>query len=82
MKTENAILISVLDNGTGIDPSELPKLFNLTQVVTTKGTAGEDGAGLGLLICKNFVEKHGGKIWVESQQGIGSNFKFTLPLPD
>jgi two-component system sensor histidine kinase/response regulator len=73
------VTISVSDNGTGIPPDNLSKLFDISEVLTTKGTAGESGTGLGLLLSKEFVEKHGGKIWVESQEGIGSDFKFTLP---
>jgi len=57
----------------------LAKLFDISQVFTTTGTAKETGTGLGLLLCKEFVEKHGGKIWVESEVGKGSDFKFTLP---
>jgi len=72
--------ISVSDNGIGIEPDSLAKLFNISEVITTKGTAKETGTGLGLLLCKEFVEKHGGKIWVESEVGKGSNFKFTLPI--
>jgi signal transduction histidine kinase len=74
------ITISVADNGIGIAPHNLIKLFEMAEVITTKGTAEETGTGLGLLLCKEFVEKHGGKIWVESEVGKGSNFKFTLPL--
>jgi PAS domain S-box-containing protein len=77
--TEN-VTVSVLDNGVGIRAEDLTKLFNISEVLTTKGTAEETGTGLGLLLCKEFVEKNGGKIWVESEFGKGSNFKFTLPL--
>jgi signal transduction histidine kinase len=74
------VTISVSDNGIGIKPDDLIKLFDISQVLTTTGTAKETGSGLGLLLCKEFVEKHGGKIWVESEVGRGSEFKFTLPL--
>jgi signal transduction histidine kinase len=74
------ITISVSDNGIGIAPLNLMKLFEMAKVSTTKGTAEETGTGLGLLLCKEFVEKHGGKIWVESEVGKGSDFKFTLPI--
>ena len=72
--------ITVSDNGVGISPDTLLKLFDISEKITTEGTAGEKGTGLGLLLCKEFVEKHGGKIWVESELGKGSAFKFTLPL--
>jgi PAS domain S-box-containing protein len=73
------VTITVSDNGIGIARDELKKLFDISEVLTTKGTAGETGTGLGLLLCKEFVEKHGGKIWVESEVEKGSNFKFTIP---
>jgi two-component system sensor histidine kinase/response regulator len=77
---DSNITISVSDNGIGIAPDNLSKLFNISEVITTTGTAKETGTGLGLLLCKEFVEKHGVKIWVESEQGKGSEFKFTLPV--
>ena len=79
-QTDSNVTISVSDNGIGIAHDELKKLFDISEVLTTKGTEGETGTGLGLLICKEFVEKHQGKIWVESEVGKGSEFKFTLPL--
>jgi PAS domain S-box-containing protein len=78
-KMKNEILITVSDNGTGIDPATQELLFNDFKTYSTNGTKGEKGTGLGLLICKMYVEKHDGKIWVESTPGKGSNFKFTLP---
>ena len=74
------VTISISDNGVGIKAENITKLFNISEVITTKGTAEETGTGLGLLLCKEFVEKHGGKIWVESEVGKGSVFKFTLPI--
>ena len=76
--TEN-VTISVSDNGIGIPPDNVVKLFNISEVFSTKGTAKEAGTGLGLLLCKEFVEKHGGKIWVESEVGKGTKFYFTIP---
>jgi signal transduction histidine kinase len=77
---ENTI-ISVSDNGIGMSPEKMKKLFDFSQKQTSSsGTANETGTGFGLLFCKEFVEKHGGKIWVESQCGKGSNFIFTLPV--
>lgn len=78
-QTDSNVTILVSDNGIGIAPDDLKKLFDISEVLTTKGTAEETGTGLGLLLCKEFVEKHGGKIWVESEVGKGSDFKFTLP---
>jgi PAS domain S-box-containing protein len=79
-QTDSKVTISVSDNGIGIPPDNLAKLFNISEVLSTKGTTGETGTGLGLLLCKEFVEKHQGKIWVESEVGKGSDFKFTLPF--
>jgi signal transduction histidine kinase/CheY-like chemotaxis protein len=73
------VTISVSDNGIGIEPESLTKLFDISKIHTTTGTAKEKGTGLGLLLCKEFVEKHGGKIWVESECGKGSIFYFNIP---
>ncbi|MGA2408649.1 MAG: HAMP domain-containing sensor histidine kinase [Bacteroidales bacterium] len=79
-QTDSTITISVSDNGIGIESESLTKMFDISQFHTTTGTAEEKGTGLGLLLCKEFVEKHGGKIWVESEFGKSSEFKFTLPI--
>jgi signal transduction histidine kinase len=76
----NYTIISVSDSGIGIDKTSQEKLWKLSKPYSTSGTAEEKGTGLGLLICKEFVEKHGGKIWVESEPGKGADFKFTIPL--
>lgn len=76
---KHASTITISDNGVGINQADLKKLFDISQVITTKGTANEKGSGLGLLLCKEFVEKHGGEIWVDSECGKGSRFNFTLP---
>lgn len=73
------IQICISDNGVGMCEEVKRTLFKTTSGITTAGTEKEKGSGLGLLICKEFVEKHGGKIWVESELGVGSKFYFTLP---
>ena len=70
--------ITVRDTGIGIEREDLKKLFKLDEGFTTEGTEEEMGTGLGLILCKEFVEKNGGKIWVESKVGFGSKFIFTL----
>jgi PAS domain S-box-containing protein len=74
-----AIEVSVSDTGIGIGEEHIPKLFRIDAKYKRLGTAYEEGTGLGLILCKEFVEKHDGKIWVESQLGEGTTFKFTLP---
>jgi signal transduction histidine kinase len=73
------VKITVADNGVGINEDVQNKLFKLETNLTSIGTANEKGSGLGLLLCKEFVVKHGGKIWIESKPGKGSKFNFTLP---
>jgi PAS domain S-box-containing protein len=72
-----AIIISISDNGIGIPENEIKNLFNEKQKISREGTANESGSGLGLILCKEFIEKHGGEIWAESNNG--SNFRFLLP---
>lgn len=79
-QTGSNILFTVSDNGIGIAPEVQNKLFDISQMHTTRGTANESGTGLGLLICNEFIVKNSGKIWVESELGRGSDFKFTVPI--
>jgi signal transduction histidine kinase len=72
------IQVAVKDSGIGIKPEDLNKLFDKTASHTTYGTQGEKGTGIGLDLCSDFIEKNGGKIWVESEYGKGSTFFFTL----
>ncbi len=80
MRKDNFIEIAVSDNGVGMSEETLNKLFTIQANEKTLGTANKKGSGLGLILCKEFVEKHDGKIWAESEIGKGSYFKFTLPL--
>ena len=73
-------VIEVTDTGVGMAEEKVADLFGLDHKTTTKGTAGETGTGLGLHLCKELVEKQGGEIYVESVEGKGSSFRFTLPL--
>jgi len=79
-KTDKNITVSVVDNGSGIKKEKLETLFTNLYNETTRGTENEKGHGLGLVLCKEFIEKHGGKIFVESEEGIGSTFSFTIPI--
>lgn len=74
------ILYTVSDSGTGMSEEKMAHLFNKSFNQPSYGTAGEKGTGLGLELCRDFVEKHQGKIWVESQIGQGSTFYFTTPV--
>ncbi len=73
------IVVTVSDNGVGIKEEVIEKLFKIDTHVTTKGTEKEKGTGLGLILCKEFIEKNNGRIWVESKVNEGSSFKFILP---
>jgi PAS domain S-box-containing protein len=72
--------VSVSDTGVGISETDVKKLFKIEEKVNSKGTEGELSTGLGLLLCKEFVEKHSGQIWVESKENVGSTFYFTLKM--
>lgn len=78
-QTDSVTTVSVTDNGTGIKKEMIERLFRIEDCRSTKGTQGEQGTGLGLLLCNDFVKRHGGKIWAESEEGNGSRFVFTLP---
>jgi len=80
--TENdqELRIEVRDNGIGISQKDQGKLFRIDSNFSNKGTRGEGGTGLGLIICKEFVEKNNGRLWVISNPGEGSSFFFTLPV--
>ncbi|HNC00116.1 MAG TPA: HAMP domain-containing sensor histidine kinase, partial [Leptospiraceae bacterium] len=72
--------ISIKDTGVGIEKENLTKIFTVDSKFSSLGTNNETGTGLGLILCKEFVEMQGGKIYAESNLGIGSEFSFTLPL--
>ncbi|WP_316810883.1 PAS domain S-box protein [Pedobacter heparinus] len=76
---DNGILFSVKDNGLGIPKDKIAELFNKNSNYTTYGTLGEKGTGLGLSLCYDFVAKHGGTLWAESEEGAGTTFYFTIP---
>jgi two-component system, sensor histidine kinase and response regulator len=75
----NSVIIAVKDNGIGMTKEIIENLFRIDVNVSRPGTDGESSNGLGLLLCKEFVEKNGGKIWAESEEGKGSVFSFTVP---
>ena len=79
-KGQEFIEISIKDNGVGISKKDQAGLFDVGGNTSTKGTENESGTGLGLVLCKEFVERLGGKIWIESEVGKGSAFSFTVPI--
>ncbi|MCX8126108.1 MAG: ATP-binding protein [Dehalococcoidia bacterium] len=74
------VVVSVADQGWGIPPEELPRLFDRAHAIKKRLTPGASGLGLGLNLCKGLVEAHGGRIWAESTPGKGSTFYFSLPV--
>ncbi len=78
--SKEEVEITVLDKGIGMSQEELDSLFRIDIHHTTLGTNGEEGTGVGLILCKELVQNNGGKIWAESELGKGSKFIFTLPI--
>ena len=76
---QEELIVAVEDNGIGIRKENIDKLFRIDESTSTVGTQNEKGTGLGLMLCKEFIAKHGGKIWVESELGKGSVFSFSIP---
>jgi signal transduction histidine kinase len=79
-REEGMVEFEVRDTGPGIPLHEQRRLFTMFYQVETDSTRSAGGLGLGLVISKGIVESHGGRIWVESEPGKGSSFKFTLPV--
>lgn len=78
-KKKHELVVTVRDDGIGIDKENIDKVFRIDKQFKKEGTASEQGTGLGLILCKEFIECNNGKIWVESDSGKGSDFKFSLP---
>ncbi|MGM0425183.1 MAG: sensor histidine kinase, partial [Thermodesulfobacteriota bacterium] len=76
---EQMIRIEVRDWGLGMDQDTLSNLFSLKGARSSQGTAGEKGSGLGLSLCKEFIQRHGGELWAWSEPGQGTVIYFTLP---
>ncbi len=80
LKGKEQMRVYIADTGIGISEENIKKLFRIDEYFSTSGTAGEGGTGLGLIICKEFIEKNKGKLYIESRIGEGTTFTFTLPL--
>jgi signal transduction histidine kinase len=80
-KKTKEIEVSVQDTGVGISPDDLKTIFNSTILNIKSGTNDEKGTGLGLFLCKEMVERNGGKIWATSEPDKGTTFYFTVPFP-
>ncbi|MBE0648892.1 MAG: PAS domain-containing sensor histidine kinase [Bacteroidales bacterium] len=76
---KNELIVTITDNGVGISKERIDKLFTISESSSTLGTQKEKGTGLGLILCKEFIEKNKGEIWIESSLGDGSTFNFSLP---
>jgi signal transduction histidine kinase len=76
---DNQMVVSIQDTGVGMTKAEIDKLFDVNQHFSHRGTSGEKGTGLGLLLCKELVELNKGKLWVEAKEGLGCCFSFSLP---
>ena len=72
-------MICISDNGIGMNNEIIDSLFKIEKDVHRNGTEQEKGTGLGLILCKEFIEKNNGKIWVDSIESVGSNFYISLP---
>ncbi len=79
-QTANEVMVSITDTGVGMSKEVIDKLFRIDTKHSTQGTANEKGTGLGLILCKEFIEKNGGRIWVKSEINKGSVFTFALPI--
>jgi len=79
VEEENQFVVKIADNGVGMPKEVASKIFRLDTKHSTQGTAKEKGTGLGLILCKEFVEKNGGQIWVKSEEGKGTIFSFSIP---
>lgn len=79
-KTNDLIQFEIIDAGIGIEKENIPRLLSLDDKFTVLGTRDEKGSGLGLILCKEFIEINGGEIWLESEYGQGTTFYFTLPI--
>jgi signal transduction histidine kinase len=79
LREDHQVIVSVKDTGVGISPVNQKQMFAMTNF-TTLGTGKEKGTGLGLMLCKDFVEHNQGKIWLESTEGAGTTFYFSIPL--
>jgi len=78
-KMDHSVVIEISDNGIGMDQNQLTNLFKLDKTSSTKGTKNETGTGIGLIVCKEFIELNGGQLKVNSSKGLGSKFTIIFP---